>query len=63
MHCVLSSRHVRPTCRPSACVNRSTIGSASAFSDVATEMYSASQVLDAVDPWRFERHASGQQRS
>eukprot|EP00972_Heterocapsa_arctica_P039868 5873073-Heterocapsa_arctica.AAC.1 len=27
------------------------------------EMYSASHVLDAVEPWRLERHANGQQRS
>eukprot|EP00972_Heterocapsa_arctica_P084310 12420604-Heterocapsa_arctica.AAC.1 len=27
------------------------------------EMYSASQVEEAVEPWRFERHARGQHRS
>eukprot|EP00972_Heterocapsa_arctica_P060229 8883676-Heterocapsa_arctica.AAC.1 len=53
---------MRPTLRPRAWENRSTIGSASDFKAVAMEMYSASQVDDAVEPWRFERHARGQQR-
>eukprot|EP00972_Heterocapsa_arctica_P058658 8649207-Heterocapsa_arctica.AAC.1 len=61
MHCRFSSRHVKPISRPRACENRSTIGIASCFSPLAIEMYSASQVLDAVEPCRFDRQARGQQ--
>eukprot|EP00972_Heterocapsa_arctica_P070724 10447633-Heterocapsa_arctica.AAC.1 len=63
MHCVLSSRHSRPISRPSTWEKRSIIGKTSFFNPSCREMYSASHVDDAVDPWRFERHANGQQRS
>eukprot|EP00972_Heterocapsa_arctica_P025960 3821170-Heterocapsa_arctica.AAC.1 len=47
MHCMLSSRHIRPTLRSSAYENNSTIGRASDFSALDMEMYSASHVLEA----------------
>ena len=50
------------TVRPSASLNKPSNGSAPDFKAIAMLIVSASQVDDAVLPWRFKRQAIGQQR-